>query len=95
MSVEEKAANEKAKYEIFSYYVHAGWQTGRDEQGFEVHIYENCSPKHFQLYSYSKYRRLWNPFSYGSVQKCSLLKRVLHLECIDPEGRHYQARSTT
>ena len=47
MSVEEKAANEKAKYEIFSYYVHAGWQTGRDEQGFEVHIYENCSPNTF------------------------------------------------
>ena len=48
MSVEEKTANEKAKYEIFSYYVHAGWQTGRDEQGFEVHM---RTARHYQARS--------------------------------------------
>ena len=42
-----------------------------------------------------KYRHLWNPYSFGSVKKCSLLKRVRHLGCIDFEVCHYQAGSTT
>ena len=41
--------------------------------------------------SIAKYKHLWNPFGFGSVNKCSLLKRALHLGCINPEGRHYQA----
>ena len=43
------------------------------------------------------WRYLWNPFVFGGVNKCSncLLKRALHLECIDRVGHHYQAGSTS
>ena len=39
----------------------------------------------------------WNPYNFGSVKKCNLnlLKRVRHFGCIDFEGGHYQAGSTT
>ena len=37
MSMEEKAATENGS-EICSYYLNAGWQICRDEQGLEVHM---------------------------------------------------------